>query len=66
METLPSAQSSLHKLNFGNISQKILKSRYQSPVVLSNSTGFLYSATNILDLITFTEKADNYVFDHIC
>ena len=44
----PSAQSHFQKLNFGNSSQKIAKNRYQSLVVLSNITGFVYFIPNVL------------------
>ena len=43
VETLSSAQSPFQKLNFGNSSQKTRKSRYQTFLVLSSYTGFLYA-----------------------
>ena len=47
MKTETSAQSPSQKLIFGNSSQIIPKSRYQSFVVLSNLFGFLYLVPNI-------------------
>ena len=44
----PSAQSPFQKLNFGSSSQKTCKSRYQTFLVLSNFTGFLYFVLNVL------------------
>ena len=46
-----SAQSPLQKLRFGSSSQKTRKSRYQTFLVLSSYTGFLYFAPNILPRI---------------
>ena len=51
VETLSSAQSPFQKLNFGNSSQKTRKSRYQTFLVLSSYTGFLYFVPNILSRI---------------
>ena len=51
VETWSSAQPPFHKLNFGNSRQKPPKSRYQTFVVLSSSTGFLYFDPNILHRI---------------
>ena len=42
VETYPSAHSPFHKLNFGNSSLKTRKSRFQTFLVLSSFTGFLY------------------------
>ena len=42
VETQPSAQSPLQKVNFGSSSQKTLKSRHQTFLVRSSSTGFLH------------------------
>ena len=47
-ETEPSAQSPLHKLNFGSSSQKTRKSRYQNFLALSSFTGFIYPVPNTL------------------
>ena len=47
VETLPTAQSPLQKLNSGSSSQKIRKSRYLTLLALSSFTGFLYSVPNI-------------------
>ena len=41
-------ESPFQKLNFGNSSGKIRKNRYQTFVVLSSFTGFLYFVPNIL------------------
>ena len=41
-------QALFQKLKFGNGSQKVCKSRYQSFVVLSNFTEFFYVVPNIL------------------
>ena len=57
METQPSAQSPFQKLNFGSSSQKTPKSRYQTFLVLSSFTGFLYFVPNILPKIV--EKIEN-------
>ena len=46
VETEPSAHSSFQKLNFGSSSQKTLKTRYQTFLVLSSFTGFLYFVPN--------------------
>ena len=46
MPSLPSM-----KLNFGSSSQKTLKSRYQTFLVLSSFTGFVYFVPNILPRI---------------
>ena len=46
-----SAQSPLQKLRFGSSSQKTRKSRYQTFLVLSSFTGFLYFVPNILPRI---------------
>ena len=43
-----STQSPFQKLDFRNSSQKVHKSRYQSLLVLSNFTGFLYLVPDIL------------------
>ena len=51
MEIWPSAQSSFQKINFSNSSQKTSKSRYQTVLLLSSFTGFLYSVANILSRI---------------
>ena len=51
VETYPGAQSPLQKLNFGNISQKTRKSRYQTFLARFSFTGFLYFAPNILSRI---------------
>ena len=63
----PSAQSSFQKLNFGNSSEKTRKSKYQTFLVLSSFTGFLYFVSNILSRIVdtlssknFTDKAPNH------
>ena len=48
METQPSVQSPFQKLNFGNNSEKVSKSRHQSFFVLSKFTGFLYFVPKIL------------------
>ena len=48
VETYPSAQSPLQKLNFGNSSQKARKSRYQAFLALCSFTGFLYLIPNAL------------------
>ena len=42
------AQSPFQKLNFGSNSQKTRKSRYQTFLVLSSFTGFLYFVPDIL------------------
>ena len=57
METYPSAQSLLQKLNFGSSSQITRKSRYQTFLALSSFTGFLYPVPNILPRIV-----DIYLF----
>ena len=49
--TQASAQSPFHKLNFGSGSQKTRKNRYQTFLVLSSFTGFLYFVPNILSRI---------------
>ena len=41
-------QSTFHKLNFGNRSEKTRKNRYQTFFVLSSFIGFLYFVPNIL------------------
>ena len=48
-----SAQSLLEKLNFGNSNQKTGKGRYQTFLVLSNFTEFVYFVSNILSGILF-------------
>ena len=48
LETYTSVQSSFQKLNFDKSSQKTLKSRYQTSLVLSNFTRSLYFVPNIL------------------
>ena len=59
METEPSALSASKKLNFGNSSQKIRKSRYRSFVVLFNITGFLYFVPNIVSKIEGSKMTAN-------
>ena len=51
VETEPSAQSPFQKLNLGSSSQKTRKGRYQTFLVLSSFTGFLYLVPNILPWI---------------
>ena len=51
VETEPSAQSPFQKLNLGSSSQKTRKGRYQTFLVLSSFTGFLYFVPNILPRI---------------
>ena len=51
-----SAQSPFQKLNFGNSIQKTLKSRYQTFLVLSSFTGFLYFVPNFLSTIVWANK----------
>ena len=51
VETYPRAQSPFQKLNFGTTPKSIRKSRYQTFLVLSSFTGFLYSVPNILPMI---------------
>ena len=41
-------QSPLQKLNFGISSQKVVKNRYESFLVLSNFFGYCYFLPNIL------------------
>ena len=55
VEKQPSNQSLLKKLNFGSNSQKTCKSRYQTFLVLSSFTGFLYFVPNILPRIVIFE-----------
>ena len=50
-ETWPSAQSPFQKLKFGSSSQKTCESRYQTFLVLSGFTGFLYFVPNNLPMI---------------
>ena len=58
VETQPYIYSPLKKLNFGNSSRKIRKSRYESFLVLSSFTGFLYFALNILsEIVDITSKS---------
>ena len=59
VETQPSTQSPFQKLNFGSSSQKTRKSRYQTFLVLSSFTGFLYFVPNILARIV------NYLIFHL-
>ena len=56
VETSPSAQSPFQKLNFGNSSQKTLKSRYQTFLSLSSFPGFLYFVPVILSEIVWAGK----------
>ena len=51
METQSSAQFPFQKSSFGSNSQKTRKSRYQTFLVLSSFTGFLYFVPNILPRI---------------
>ena len=51
VEMQPCAQSSFQKLNFGNSSEKTHKNRYQTCLVLSSFTEFLYFVPNILPRI---------------
>ena len=51
VETYPSAQSPLQDLNPGSSSQKTRKSRYQTFLVLSSFTRFLYFVPNTLSRI---------------
>ena len=48
METKACAKCHFKKLSFGNSSQKARKSGYQTFLVLSTFTGFLYIVPNIL------------------
>ena len=48
MEAKPFAKFHFKKLSFGKSSQKARKSRYQTFLVLSAFTGFLYIVPNIL------------------
>ena len=48
VDTSPSAKSLFQKLNIGSSSQKTRKSRYQTFLVLSSFTGFLYFVRNVL------------------
>ena len=57
VETQPSAQSSFQKLNFGNSSEKTRKNRYQTFLVLSSFTRFLYFAPNILSRIFLSNQS---------
>ena len=50
-EAEPSAQYPFQKLNFGSSSQKTRKSKYQTLLVLSSLTEFLYFVSNILPSI---------------
>ena len=52
----PSTQSPFQKLNFGNSSQKVRKSWYQTFLFLSSFTGFLYFVPNILPRIVWANK----------
>ena len=56
VETQLTAHSSFQKLNFGNSSQKLRKSRYQIFLVLSSFTGNLYFVLNILLGIVVTQQ----------
>ena len=51
MGALPKAQSPFKKLDFGNISLKTCKNRYQTFLVLSSFTGFVHFVPNILPWI---------------
>ena len=51
VEAEPSAQYPFQKLNFGSSSQKTRKSKYQTLLVLSSFTEFLYFVSNILPSI---------------
>ena len=56
MESQPSSQSLFQKLHFDSNSQKTRKSRYQTFLVLSSFTGFLYFVPNILPSIVSANK----------
>ena len=56
LETKPKAQSPFQKSNSFNSSQKEQKNRYQSFLVLSNFTGFVYSVPNITSRIVGWNK----------
>ena len=55
VETQPSAQSPFRNLNFANNSSKACKSKYQTFLVLSNFTGFLYFIQSIFSGIAGTK-----------
>ena len=59
VETQPSTQSPFQKLNFASSSQKTRKSRYQTFLVLSNFTEFLYLVSNILPRIVGLSNVDH-------
>ena len=54
-EDIPSVKFPFQKLNFGNNSQKVRKSSYQSFFALSNFTGILYFVRSILSGIVSPE-----------
>ena len=56
VETWSIDQSPFQKLNSGNNSQKVWKNKYQSFLVISNFTGFLYFVPNILSGIVGWNK----------
>ena len=62
METWPSAQSPLQKLNSDNSSQKTRKSRYQNFLALSTFTRFLYFAPKILPRIVVPFPSSYNIF----
>ena len=65
VELYPSAQSPFQKLNFDNSSHKTRKSRYQTFLLLSSFTGFLYFVPIFWNCTSYTNPSKTIYIDLI-